>query len=152
MNFPKITLKTKFPSQMLPQSPRESLPEDSPPFWRPIAKFDFFFRGSHFQKQVGWGTWLMIPRASCGFVVARLYNWINPELWSCYIKKRRQYYHFVILVGRLHQFNNCPMYQKDQSAALKISFWNFKYLLYKLVTWPLRKHNLWPLNLFTLFY
>ena len=32
MNFPKITLKSKFPSQMLSQSPREGLPEDSPPF------------------------------------------------------------------------------------------------------------------------
>ena len=42
MNFPKITLKSKFPSQMLPQSPRESLPEDSPPFWRPPAELDFF--------------------------------------------------------------------------------------------------------------
>ena len=29
MNFPKITLKTKFPSQMLSQSPKESLP----PIW-----------------------------------------------------------------------------------------------------------------------
>ena len=32
MKFPKITLKTKFPSQMLSQSPREGLPEDSPLF------------------------------------------------------------------------------------------------------------------------
>ena len=42
MNFPKITLKTKFPSQMLSQSPREGRPEDSPPFWRPLAEMDFF--------------------------------------------------------------------------------------------------------------
>ena len=32
MNFPKITLKSKFPSQMLSQSPKDGPPEDSPPF------------------------------------------------------------------------------------------------------------------------
>ena len=39
MNFPKITLKTKFPSQMLSQSPKESLPPIWPRSSPDLARF-----------------------------------------------------------------------------------------------------------------
>ena len=46
MNFPKITLKTKFPSQMLSQSPKESLPPIWPRFWWHIVQLDFLIFSS----------------------------------------------------------------------------------------------------------
>ena len=46
MNFPKITLKTKFPSQMLSQSPKESLPPIWPRFWWHILQLDFLIFSS----------------------------------------------------------------------------------------------------------
>ena len=46
MNFPKITLKSKFPSQMLSNSPKESLPLIWPRFWWHIIQLDFLIFSS----------------------------------------------------------------------------------------------------------
>ena len=58
MNFPKNTLKTKFPSQMLSQSPKYGPPEDSPPFWRPLDELDFC---RYFDRNQAGEIWFTAP-------------------------------------------------------------------------------------------
>ena len=71
MNFPKITLKSKFPSQMLSQSPKDGPPEDSPPFLEASHRdgflyfhqlyFSYFrFVDWHFLSPIAW-NWSMQP-------------------------------------------------------------------------------------------
>ena len=69
MNFPKITLKSKFPSQMLSQSPREGLPEDSPPFLEASRRVGFlYFHQLYFSiSYFRFLDWHFLSRIACNW-------------------------------------------------------------------------------------